>query len=102
MDFHDPGRTRQAPNRPYGHSPHRRPRTIQIVANPADDAAFRSSAERLVAAGVTTTDALARALRSTYPRVVVRARDLANEEFDAWYVYRDGTWTRSGGSEGNG
>jgi hypothetical protein len=32
-------------------------------------------------------------LRATYPRVVVRARDLEGDHTQVWYVYRDGSWT---------
>ena len=74
----------------------RRERRIQLVCNPADDATFAALAEGFLASGVATPDGLQRLLAERYPRVVVRARGLANEEFDAWYVYREGAWIRSG------
>jgi hypothetical protein len=39
---------------------------------------------------------LERRLRTSYPSAVVRPRDLANEPFVVWYVYRDGHWVPSG------
>ena len=73
-----------------------RERMIQLVCNPADDAPFRATAESLLASGVASPAGLQRLLEPRYPRVVVRARGLSHEEFDAWYVYRDGSWVRSG------
>jgi hypothetical protein len=32
-------------------------------------------------------------LRTSYPEVIVRARDLAGDQTEVWYVYRDGSWT---------
>lgn len=75
-----------------------RARRIELVCNPADDLAFAAIAEGLVNSGVASPDGLQRLLENRYPRVLVRARGLSNEEFDAWYVYRDGSWTRSGGN----
>ena len=69
---------------------------IQLVCNPADDAPFRATAESLLASGVASPAGLQRLLEPRYPRVVVRARGLSHEEFDAWYVYREGSWVRSG------
>lgn len=98
MDFHDAGRLRRVPVPTT--SAGTAPRRIQLVCNPADDAAFRAAADAALRNGVRTPDALARVMREAYPRIVVRARDLSHEEFDAWYVYRDGTWTRSAHAEG--
>lgn len=98
MDMHDAGRLRRVPAPATSAGTHAR--RIQLVCNPADDAAFRAAADAALRAGVRTPDALARVLRDAYPRILVRARDLSHEEFDAWYVYRDGTWTRSSPSEG--
>ena len=78
------------------------PRRIQLVCNPADDTAFATRAEALLASGVASPDGLQRLLQERDPRVLVRARGLSNEEFDAWYVYRDGSWTRSGAVEEGG
>ena len=68
-----------------------RERTIQLVCNPADDDAFRAAAESQLASGVASPAGLQRLLAPRYPRVVVRARGLSHEDFDAWYVYRDGS-----------
>ena len=38
---------------------------------------------------------LQRRLRAWYPNAVVRPRDLANEQSNVWYVYRDGHWIPS-------
>jgi hypothetical protein len=73
-----------------------RERTVQLVCNPADDDTFRAVAESVLASGVASPAGLQRLLEARYPRVVVRARGLSNEEFDAWYVYREGSWVRSG------
>jgi len=35
-------------------------------------------------------------LRRSYPDAVVRPRDLSNEPYVVWYVYRDGHWVASG------
>ena len=75
-----------------------RERTVQLVCNPADDDAFRTVAEAQLASGVASPAGLQRLLASRYPSVVVRARGLSHEEFDAWYVYRDGAWVRSRGN----
>ena len=43
------------------------------------------------------------ALRETYPRAVVRAREISSERETVWYAYRDGHWVPSlGGREGTG
>jgi hypothetical protein len=48
--------------------------------------------ERVVASGkFATPEALGGRLRRLFPRVLVRARQLAGEG-DLWYVYRDGGW----------
>ena len=33
-------------------------------------------------------------LRGRYPRALVRPRELAGEQTQIWYVYRDGHWIR--------
>jgi len=73
-----------------------RERTVQLVCNPADDAAFRAIAESLLASGVASPAGLQRLLEPRYRQVTVRARGLSHEEFDVWYVYREGSWVRSG------
>ena len=80
-----------------GRSPQgERRRSVQLVCNPADDVAFARAAEGFLATGIATPAALQRLLEDAYPKVLVRARGLASEGFDAWYVYRDGSWTPSG------
>ena len=73
-----------------------RERTVQLVCNPADDETFRAVAESVLASGVASPAGLQRLLEPRYPRVVARARGLSHEDFDAWYVYREGSWVRSG------
>lgn len=73
-----------------------RERTIQLVCNPADDDTFRAVAESAVDSGVASPAGLQRLLEPRYPHVMVRARGLSNEEFDVWYVYREGSWVQSG------
>ena len=62
-----------------------------LVTNPADDRAFQEVAEAALLEGQSVAE-LQRSLRRTYPRAVVRARDLAGERPVVWYVYRDGHW----------
>lgn len=65
---------------------------VQIITIPGTDAAFSKIAGRVFqSAAATTPSALEERLRRTFPRVVVRARDLAGDA--AWYVYRDGRWS---------
>jgi hypothetical protein len=63
-----------------------------LFLNPADDVTFRDSVDALVAEGVANAADLERRLREPYPQAVVRPRDLADESFTVWYVYRDGHW----------
>jgi hypothetical protein len=71
-----------------------------LIASPRDDEVFQDLAEAMVAAGANTPTALQEALRSRYPKAVVRARDLSGERGVIWYVYRDGRWTRPGKAPG--
>jgi hypothetical protein len=73
-----------------------RERTVQLLCNPADDDTFRAVAESALESGVASPAGLQRLLEPRYPDVAVRARGLSNEAFDAWYVYREGAWVRSG------
>jgi hypothetical protein len=75
-----------------------------LITNPARDVAFRALAEAALRES-RSVDELEQILRRKYPRVVVRARDLAGERPVVWYVYRDGHWVanhdqRSGASDG--
>jgi hypothetical protein len=71
---------------------HRRP---VLIANPTHDDAFVSLAERLIAEGASTPEELEIQLRQSYPRTVVRQRELAAELTPVWYAYRDGRWVDS-------
>jgi hypothetical protein len=71
------------------------PRLPVVVANPTDDDAFVALAGRLVADGATSPEALQTELRKSYPRTVVRERQLASEPMRMWYAYRDGHWVDS-------
>jgi hypothetical protein len=77
------------PLRPRGKGP-------ALFLNPADDLAFAAEVERLMEEGVAEADELERRLRASHPDAVVRPRDLSNEPFVVWYVYRDGHWVASG------
>jgi hypothetical protein len=66
-----------------------------LFLNPPDDEAFVRRVNDLVAAGATEPQDLEGQLRAWYPDAVVRARDLANEPSNVWYVYRDGHWIPS-------
>lgn len=68
-----------------------------VVANPPGDTAFRSLIDRILLASAGSPDDLQAALRAHYPKAVVRRRELADEMFEVWYVYRDGHWIRSEG-----
>jgi hypothetical protein len=65
-----------------------------LVLNPPDEDAFRSMAEALVREGIDQPDALQAGLRRRFPLVLVRPRELAGEQSQIWYGYRDGPWTR--------
>ena len=69
-----------------------RPRRPVIIANPADDPAFRSLIDSLLLAGEWRPEQLEAALRTRYANALVRPRELAGERTEVWYVYRDGHW----------
>jgi hypothetical protein len=62
-----------------------------LITNPVDDVAFRDHAEAALREGQSPAE-LQDVLRRSYPRAVVRPRDLAGERSIVWYVYRDGHW----------
>lgn len=66
-----------------------------LFLNPADDLAFAGEVERLMGGGIEEASELERRLRESHPGAVVRPRDLSNEPFVVWYVYRDGHWVAS-------
>lgn len=67
-----------------------------LFLNPADDLAFVGEVDRLMEGGIAEASELERQLRILHPDAVVRPRDLSNEPFVVWYVYRDGHWVASG------
>ena len=64
-----------------------------LVLNPRRDEAFEAAVAALMD-GATSPSMLQERLRATYPRAVVRARELSSEPMVVWYVYRDGHWIR--------
>jgi hypothetical protein len=66
-----------------------------LVLNPAGDEEFRSAAVHLVESGVLEPALLQDCLRLRWPRAIVRPRELAGEQDEVWYVYRDGHWVPS-------
>jgi hypothetical protein len=67
----------------------------ELVTNPRSDVELRELAMTLVRDGARTTADLASRLRDRYPQIVVRARDLSDEDVVVWYVYREGSWIPS-------
>jgi hypothetical protein len=67
-----------------------------LILNPADDREFRAAADDLVGNGLAEPIHLQDRLRDRWPRAVVRPRELAGEQAQIWYVYRDGHWVHSG------
>jgi hypothetical protein len=63
-----------------------------IIINPRNDGRFGGLLDRSLLTGVESPDALERLLREVYPRAVVRRRELAGEQVEVWYVYREGRW----------
>ena len=92
-----PGCSRRAsdrPPRPSGRSSSSATRLTTTRSGP--------SPNRISAAASASPAGLQRLLQPRYPRVLVRARGLSHEDFEAWYVYRDGSWVRSGAAIGAG
>ena len=65
-----------------------------LILNPASDLEFARRATTLLE-GVSTPAELEAALRATYPKCLVRAREISSEQRVAWYVYREGRWIPS-------
>ncbi len=59
----------------------------RLFLNPADDQRFGQLLD-----GGDRVEQFQMALRSAYPRAIVRPRDLSAERDPVWYVYRDGHW----------
>ena len=70
-----------------------RPRRLAaLVLNPTSDEAFRRAVDQAIRDGASDPQALAESLRSTYPQLVARRREISDEPHDVWYVYREGSW----------
>jgi hypothetical protein len=67
-------------------------RVPMLVLNPDDDPAFGDLVRRRPGRWRDTPDRLQRRSR-LHPTVVVHRRELSDEPFEIWYVYRDGRWT---------
>ena len=72
---------------------------VFLIINPASDLEFARQATTLLE-GVSTPAELQAALQATYPRCLVRAREISSEQRVAWYVYREGRWIPSVQPEG--
>jgi hypothetical protein len=59
---------------------------------PRDDTDFVALVDAMALISTSPAELESR-LCATYPRVVVRARDLHGDHTQIWYVYRDGSWT---------
>lgn len=66
-----------------------------MVVNPADDPEFAEFAEEQLDLGWSNMGAFRERLRQRYPAAAIHARLLSGEHIAIWYVYRDGSWTRS-------
>ena len=67
-------------------------RLAALVLKPTSDEELRRAVAAAMRAGAANPDALAEALRSSYPRVVARRREISHEPQEVWYVYREGSW----------
>lgn len=70
-----------------------------LILNPRGDGVFVGRA-REAAEDITEPSGLADRLRTWYPDVVVRPRELSSEPMVIWYVYRDGRWAPERPSQG--
>ena len=67
---------------------------LRTISIPTSDRAFAQAVRRAIAKGVESRRQLEDVLRSTYPRVRVRVRELSGEPGITWYVYRDSDFPR--------
>ena len=64
-----------------------------VICLPSADLAFRAAVQAaLEASAEATPSELEARLRSLYPGVLVRERELSGERDPVWYAYRDGTY----------
>ena len=71
---------------------------VHLITNPIDDTAFRADAERLLAQGAHSPAELERNLREQYSIATV-FRGIEEAGTERWYVYREGRWVASSGTE---
>jgi hypothetical protein len=71
-----------------------------LILNPRSDEQFVKRVREIEDVALDHPDSLAARLRSWYPTVVVRPRELSSEPAVVWYVYRDGRWTSEGNRPG--
>lgn len=76
-------------------------RPLSALSFPSSDLTLRDLVARLLDrdAAITAPADLEGRLRSVYPRVRVRRRELSNEPSETWYVYPEGTF-RAGSDAG--
>jgi hypothetical protein len=79
-----------------GGSGGRRP---NLFLNPLSDTEFARRTADIVTGGTTRPEDLADQLRTDYPNVVARKREISGEA-ESWYVYRDGHWVEDEPSVG--
>jgi hypothetical protein len=74
--------------------------TIKTVCIPSSDTLFSNVVRGRLAAApeIRSPDQLEEALRSQYPQVRVRPRELAGETNLIWYVYRNGVGFSTAGT----
>lgn len=70
------------------------PTDVLIITIPTNDLAFAKIVHRVFrSAASSNAGTLERRLRRTFPRAIVRIREISGDP--AWYVYRDGGWRSS-------
>ena len=76
-------------------------RPLSVLTFPSSDVTLRDLVARLIEAdaGIIRPADLEARLRSVYPRVRVRRRELSNEPSETWYVYREGMFSVASGAD---
>lgn len=69
---------------------------VLLITNPAADAVFRSTAERMLGLNGHAPETLQSHLRDEYPRASV-VRGIQDNGAERWYAYREGVWVDSTG-----